>query len=62
MLNIKKVKPKQTQKRKVIKVESLKDGETKDKYRAAVDENIDRREGDEDWQALQETEVSHKKH
>lgn len=50
-LNIKKIKHKQIQKRKVIKVETLKDNETKDKYRVALHEKIDHRE-DKDWQAL----------
>ncbi len=52
MLNIKKVKPKQTQKRKVIKVVTKR---WRNKGKKDVDEKNDRREGDEDWQALQET-------
>lgn len=44
------------QKRKFIKVQSLKDAETKDKCQATLDEKTDLRgEVDEGWEALQDT-------
>ncbi|XP_076065285.1 uncharacterized protein LOC143039296 [Oratosquilla oratoria] len=43
------------ERRKVIKVQSLKDAETKDKYQVAVDEKINlREEAAENWEDLQE--------
>ena len=55
-LNVKHIKHKQKQKGKIIKVQSLKDAEIKEKYKAAVDEKIYLGvEAAEDWETLQES-------